>query len=248
VPRFYIPPESWSPEAPVLSEAESHHCLSVLRLNQGDKVTAFDGRGSEISTTITEATRGAVALAPAKPQRSPEFGAKIAIAQAIPKGKNMDLIIEKATELGAAEVYPLLSERTVIRLDSEEREKKRDKWQARAVEACKQSGQNFLPTVHTPATTEQFFATGRPDYDLLLVASLQPGSRHLKEILAEHLAESGSPPKSALILIGPEGDYTPSEINAAQNVGCLPMTLGPIVLRTETAAIYSLSVLAYELL
>lgn len=248
MPRFYIPPESWSPEAPALSEAESHHCLNVLRLTEGDKVTAFDGRGSEISTTVAAATRGAVTLAPAKPQRSPELGAKIAIGQAVPKGKNMDLIIEKATELGVSEIFPLLSERTVIRLDREEREKKRDKWQARAVEACKQSGQNFLPVVHAPATTEQFLAAGRPAYDLLLVASLQPGSRHLKEILAEHLAESGSAPKSALILIGPEGDYTPSEINAAQNAGCLPMTLGPIVLRTETAAIYSLGVLAYELL
>ncbi len=248
MPRFYIPAADWNPESPVLSEAESHHCLNVLRLGEGDKVTAFDGRGAEISTTIIAAERGAVRLAPARPSRSPELGAQIAIAQAVPKGKNMDLIIEKATELGASEIHPLLSERTVIHLDGEQREKKRAKWQARAVEACKQSGQNFLPTIHPPVTTEQFFAAGATDYDLLLVASLQPGARHLKEILAEHHTEHGSAPKSALILIGPEGDYTPAEINAAVNAGCLPMTLGPIVLRTETAAIYSLSILAYELL
>ena len=187
-------------------------------------------------------------MAAAAVQKSPELGARIALAQAVPKGKNMDLIIEKATELGVAEIHPLLSERTVIKLDATERDKKRDKWQRVAIEACKQSGQNHLPTVAAPQTPEQFFAGGRPAYDLLLVASLQPGSRHLKDLLAEHQNETGGAPKSALILIGPEGDYTPSEINTAQNAGCLPMTLGPIVLRTETAAIYSLSVLAYELL
>ncbi len=248
MPRFYIPPEAWDPEALTLSEAESHHCLNVLRLGRGDRVTAFDGRGSEVATTIADDARGAVRLAPAPAVRSPEIAARIALGQAVPKGKNMDLIIEKATELGVSEIHPLLSERTVIKLDGEEREKRRAKWQARAVEACKQSGQNYLPAVSAPQTTEQFFAAGRPAYDLLLVASLRPGSRHLKDILAEHGAEAGGRPASALILIGPEGDYTPNEINTAQGAGCLPMTLGPIVLRTETAALYSLSVLAYELL
>lgn len=246
--RFYIAPDDWNPDQLVLSEAESHHALNVLRLEQGAKVTVFDGRGSEINTSITVAKKGAVELASGPAQRSAELGAKIALAQAVPKGKNMDLIIEKATELGVAEIHPLLSERTVIKLDAKERTKKQDKWQRVAIEACKQSGQNYLPTVTAPQTPEQFFAGGRPAYDLLLVASLQPGSRHLKELLAEHQQNSGGRPKSVLILIGPEGDYTPSEINAAQNAGCLPMTLGPIVLRTETAAIYSLSVLAYELL
>ena len=246
--RFYISPEAWNPEDLTLGESESHHCLNVLRLEEGDKVIAFDGRGSEVNTTIATAAKGAVKLAPAPAQKSEEIGARIALAQAVPKGKNMDLIIEKATELGAAEIHPLLSERTVVKLDAAEREKKRDKWQRVAIEACKQSGQNYLPTVSAPQTPEQFFAGAPPAYDLLLIASLQPGTRYLKDILTEHESEHGGRPKSTLILIGPEGDYTPSEVNLATNAGCQPMTLGPIVLRTETAAIYSLSVLAYELL
>ncbi|MCP4849810.1 MAG: 16S rRNA (uracil(1498)-N(3))-methyltransferase [Verrucomicrobiaceae bacterium] len=247
--RFYIPPEAWIPEDMALPEAESHHCLNVLRLGQGDRVTAFNGRGYEITTTIAEAQKGAVKLASCPPQKTPELQTRITLCQAVPKGKNMDLIIEKATELGVADIHPLLSERTIIRLDAEERERKREKWQRVAIEACKQSGQNWLPTIHTPQTPESFFTSGFPDCHLPLVASLQPGSRRLKDILSGYRADNeGSTPDSALILIGPEGDYTPAEINMAQNAGCLPMTLGPIVLRTETAAIYSLSILAHELL
>ncbi|MFP6873781.1 MAG: 16S rRNA (uracil(1498)-N(3))-methyltransferase [Verrucomicrobiales bacterium] len=247
--RFYIPPESWTPENLTLPEAESHHCLNVLRLSKGDRITAFNGRGSEMTTTIAKAEKGAVGLTNCPPQKTPELSARITLCQAVPKGKNMDLIIEKATELGVAEIHPLISERTIIRINPEEREKKHEKWQRTAIEACKQSGQNWLPTVHAPQSPEDFFASGFPACDLPVVASLQPGSRRLKDILSEYRADNeGATPSSALILIGPEGDYTPAEINLAQNAGCLPMTLGPIVLRTETAAIYSLSIIAHELL
>ncbi len=247
--RFYIPPESWTSENLTLPETESHHCLNVLRLSKGDRITAFNGRGSEIMTTIAKAEKGAVMLTNSPPQKTPELTARIILCQAVPKGKNMDLIIEKATELGVAEIHPLLSERTVIRLKPAEAEKKREKWQRIAIEACKQSGQNWLPTVHAPQSPENFFAHGFPACDLSVVASLQPGSRRLKEIISEYSTDNeGTTPGSALILIGPEGDYTPAEINMAQNAGCLPMTLGPIVLRTETAAIYSLSIIAHELL
>ena len=247
--RFYIPPESWTPENLTLPETESHHCLNVLRLSKGDRITAFNGRGSEITTTISSAEKGAVRLTSCPPQKTPELSAHITLCQAVPKGKNMDLIIEKATELGVAEIRPLLSERTVIRLNPDEIEKKREKWQRIAIEACKQSGQNWLPAVHAPQSPENFFACGFPTCDLPVIASLQPGSRRLKEMLAEyHTENEGTTPGSALILIGPEGDYTPAEINMAQNAGCLPMTLGPIVLRTETAAIYSMSIIAHELL
>ena len=130
-----------------------------------------------------------------------------------------------------------------------ESDKKREKWHRVAIEACKQSGQNWLPIVHTPQTPDKMFTSEQHQYDLMLIASLQLGSSHFKEILSEYEAtHKTGKPSSLLMMIGPEGDYTPAEINLAQNAGCLPMTLGPIVLRSETAAIYSLSVLAYELL
>jgi 16S rRNA (uracil1498-N3)-methyltransferase len=160
----------------------------------------------------------------------------------------MDLVIQKAAELGAAEIVPLLSERTVVRLDDGEAADKQEKWQRIAVEACKQCGQNHLPQVQKPVSPDRFFAR-RPAHDLLLIAAIEPGARRLKDLLAEwsSLHPGRDRPASVLVLIGPEGDFTPSEVGAAKSHGCLPMSLGPIILRTETAAIYTLSTLAHEL-
>ena len=160
----------------------------------------------------------------------------------------MDFIVQKAVEIGAAEIFPLLSARTVVRLDPESAAKKQTKWESVAIEAAKQCGQNWLPQVHIPRTPNDFFANaGR--IDLRLVGSLQPGARHLKEILAEYEeGHGGARPASVLMVIGPEGDFTPAEIASARTHGCAPLTLGPIILRVETAAIYCLSILSYELL
>ncbi|HEX8312685.1 MAG TPA: RsmE family RNA methyltransferase, partial [Chthoniobacteraceae bacterium] len=167
----------------------------------------------------------------------------ITLGQAIPKGKNMDLIVEKATELGAAAIAPLLSERTVVRYGEEEAAAKREKWQRVAIEAAKQCGQNWLPRLGKPASLKTFFGEAE-QYDLMLIASLQAGAMPVKQVLAE-LAPGSV--RKVLVLVGPEGDFTPAEINFAVGQGCRPVTLGPIILRTETAAIYCLSVLAHEL-
>jgi 16S rRNA (uracil1498-N3)-methyltransferase len=179
---------------------------------------------------------------------TPPLRCRITLAQAIPKGKNMDLIVQKAVEIGAAGIVPILSDRTVVRLDAEDAAQKQSKWQIVAIEAAKQCGQNWLPEVHTPCTLAQFFSE-RPSFDLQLIGSLQSDALHLKQILADHSAEhEGKRPASALMLIGPEGDFTPAELNLARSHGCRPITLGPIILRVETAAIYCLSILSYELL
>jgi 16S rRNA (uracil1498-N3)-methyltransferase len=137
----------------------------------------------------------------------------------------------------------LLSERTVIQVEEEDAVRKQQKWQAVAIEAAKQCGQNWLPKVELPRALKEFFS--HPvRHELMLIASLQPDAMHLKKLLDE---TAGKPPKSVLVLIGPEGDFTPAEIGLAKSNGCRPITLGPIVLRTETAAIYCLSVLSYEL-
>jgi 16S rRNA (uracil1498-N3)-methyltransferase len=159
----------------------------------------------------------------------------------------MDLIVQKAVEIGAAEIAPILSDRTVVRLDDESAASKQAKWQTVAIEAAKQSGQNWLPQVHAPQTMAQFFEHRRR-FDLQLIGSLQSDAVHLKNILAEYFAEHRDRPTSVLMLVGPEGDFTPAELSLARSHGCRPITLGPIVLRVETASIYCLSVLSYELL
>ncbi len=248
--RFYIPPSAWNPDDLRLDEAESHHALNVLRMQEGDKAVAFNGQGREATVTIAlGSTKRDVRLKVLQTNKSPALSCRITLAQAIPKGKNMDLIVQKATELGAAEIVPLVSERTVARLDDEEgAAAKQAKWQTVVIEASKQCGQNWLPTVAAPQTPKEFFAGRAGAFECMLIASLQSDARHLRVLLEEFSTSHGRLPMSALILVGPEGDFTPAEIGLARSAGCRPITLGPIVLRTETAAIYCLSVLSYELL
>jgi 16S rRNA (uracil1498-N3)-methyltransferase len=241
--RFYIPFESWNLDALALDESETHHAVDVLRMNQGDKAVVFNGRGAEATVEIAAITRKSVTLRKLLDGKSAPIGCAITLAQAVPKGKNMDLIVQKAVELGAAAICPLLSERTVVQVEEDDATRKQQKWQAVAIEAAKQCGQNWLPRVAAPVGIKEFFGQS-VRHDLMLIASLQPDAMHLKKLLADY---GDKKPKSVLVLVGPEGDFTPAEISLARSQGCRPITLGPIVLRTETAAIYCLSVLSYEL-
>src|SRR5256885_9132945 len=245
--RFYLAPENWNPDALALTGAEAHHCRTVLRRESGEKVVISDGRGRELTAEITSAASSDIRLRKLHEARTAPLRCQITLGQAIPKGKNMDLIVQKAVEIGAAEIAPIISDRTVVRLDEESAVSKQAKWETVAIEAAKQSGQNWLPPVHVPQTMSQFFQHPRR-FDLQLIGSLQSDAVHLKKILAEYLAEHGDRPTSVLMLVGPEGDFTPAELSLARSHGCRPITLGPIVLRVETASIYCLSVLSYELL
>jgi 16S rRNA (uracil1498-N3)-methyltransferase len=244
--RFFISPERWSLKPLVLDDSEGHHCIDVLRLGVGSRVVVFNGRGSQITSEITAIEKGKVYLKALIDARTEPLRCAITLAQAIPKGKNMDLILQKATELGVAKIVPLISDRTVVQLEEDESSKKREKWKQVTIEAAKQSGQDWLPEIASPITPKQFFAE-LDRSELSLIASLQNDARSFKRVLANFQEQHGRRPNSALILIGPEGDFTPAETSWAKSAGCVPVSLGPIVLRTETAAIYSLSVLAYEL-
>jgi 16S rRNA (uracil1498-N3)-methyltransferase len=286
--RFYIPPKNWTPDSLVLTESEAHHARDVLRLKSGDKAVLFNGGGSEITAQIVDLDRNEIRLRKLHETKTPPLRCRITLGQAIPKGKNMDLIVQKAVEIGAAEIAPIVSERTIVDLDEKEAAQKQAKWQQIAIEAAKQCGQNWLPRVRTPRKLKDFFADppvaavsdrrinspespGERAFDLRLIGSLQSDAQHLKNILANYANESEmnqSPllgekvrvrendsdqphrerPRSVLMMIGPEGDFTPAELALAKSHGCQPITLGPIILKVETAAIYCLSVLSYELL
>ncbi len=245
--RFFLPPEIWTTPLPQLEAEEAHHALHVLRLVEGQKITVFDGCGKEASALITGISRSGgsrVELKLGQATTTPRLRCEITLGQAIPKGRNMELIVQKATELGVAHIVPLLSERAVVRLDDHEAQAKQAKWRSVVIEAAKQCGQNWLPEVAMPVSPKAFFAQ-QPRADLLLIGSLQNDALPLKTILAEW--DSEQRPRSVMALIGPEGDFTPAELGMARSAGCRPLSLGPIVLRTETAAIYTLSVLAHEL-
>ena len=248
--RFYIPPENWHPDALALTGSDAHHSRDVLRMKRGEKLVLFNGCGREITAEIIDLGRNEICLRKLHEAETPRLRCRIVLGQAVPKGKNMELIMQKAVEIGADEIAPIISDRTVVQVDSESAVQKQAKWQQVAIEAAKQCGQNWLPRVHLPRRLAEFFdtATPNPGFDLRLIGSLQPDAQHLKRILVDYSNEYQQRPQSVLMLVGPEGDFTPAELALARRHGCRPITLGPIILRVETAAIYCLSVLSYELL
>jgi len=245
--RFYIAPEHWNPDALVLRDSEAHHARDVLRMKRGDRAVLFNGRGHEVTAEVADLSSKEIRLRKLSESESRPLRCRVTLGQAIPKGKNMDLIVQKAVEIGAAEIAPLISERTIVDLTKKEAEQKRVKWQQVATEAAKQCGQNWLPTVQAPQKLKDFFSNPGT-FDLRLIGSLQPDAVHLRKILSDFAEQHRDRPKCILMMVGPEGDFTPAELALAKTHGCLPITLGPIILRVETAAIYCLSVLSYELM
>jgi 16S rRNA (uracil1498-N3)-methyltransferase len=245
--RFYISPNEWHPEAPILRGAEAHHARDVLRMKRGERAALFNGCGREITAEVVELGRGEVRFRKLQESETPRLRCCITLGQAIPKGKNIELIVQKAVEIGASEIAPLISERTIVDLDPTAGAQKQTKWQQIAIEAAKQCGQNWLPQVHPPRKLRDFFSE-QSAHDLRLIGSLQPDAVHLKKVLADYEEQHQNRPGSVLMLVGPEGDFTPAELALAKGHGAVPITLGPIILRVETAAIYCLSVLSYELM
>jgi 16S rRNA (uracil1498-N3)-methyltransferase len=243
--RFYLPPEECHGPFLLLTGAEAHHASNVLRLRQGELVLVLDGVGHEFSCGVREHGHENVRLEILSSRSEPQPEPQITLVQALPKGKLMESIIQKATELGAHCVVPVFTERVVSKFDVHEAHLKQRKWQSVAIEAIKQCGGLWLTTVEHAAKYTQFLS--RPaQFDLQLIGSLQPGSRHPRDYFKEFRAKHGRKPASACVWIGPEGDFTPGEIEEIQGRGAKPITLGPRVLRTETAACYCLSVLNYE--
>jgi 16S rRNA (uracil1498-N3)-methyltransferase len=209
-------------------------------------VVAFDGRGTEWICELGAAKKNAATLKVRFKQKIKPLPFDITLGQALPKGPGMDAIVRKATEIGAAHLVPLESDRTQVHLDGDRSDRKIEKWQTAALEAAKQCGNAFLPVISPVQKAAAFMESAR-SFDLKLIASLQPGAKSLKSVLSAFQTARGRSPKKVLWLIGPEGDFTPAEMSLSQSCGFEPITLGPLVLRCETAAVYALSVLSYEL-
>ncbi len=244
--RFYLPPTQSREDILFLTGGEAHHALHVLRLHQGERVVVLDGTGQELLCEAQKLEPKSVQLAVVQRNRVPPLPCQITLLQAVPKGKIIEGIIQKATELGAHRIVPLLSDRVTARLDEESAADKAEKWRGTAVEAIKQCGSAWLPQVDAPVTPKEYLARGEK-FELPLIASLQDDRRHPREHIKTFQDEKGRLPKTVCVWVGPEGDFTPAEMSAAKSAGALPITLGRLVLRSETAAIYCLSILNYEL-
>ena len=243
--RFFLPPELARDSVIFLTDREAHHAVHVLRLGLAEKVLILDGTGQQIEAEVLSAARDRVGLQVLSRSPGPSLPCQITLLQAIPKGKLIESIVQKATELGIFRIVPLLSERVVRKLDEDQSNREAQKLRAVAIEAIKQCGCCWLPIVETPTTINDFLARGE-SCDLPFVASLKEHSRHPRDWFRSFIDRQTRLPKSICIWIGPEGDFTPTELDSIEKSGALPITLGPFVLRTETAAIYSLSVINYE--
>jgi len=180
--RFYICPENWNPATPTLVGPEAHHARDVLRMRVGDKLVLFNGQGRESTAEIADLSDDEIRLRKLHEAETPPLQCRIVLGQAIPKGKNMELIVQKAVEIGSAEIAPIISDRTIVQVDSETAAQKQSKWQQVAIEAAKQCGQNWLPQVRQPQTLRHFF--GR-------VAVVVPTTESKKQVLAA--ASTSSP-------------------------------------------------------
>lgn len=267
MPDFRVHAPAASPAAAEirLGAEESHHLVVVNRCQQGDPVVAFDGKGREWSCVCETPAKSAAVLRVRDFRQAPPLFGQLTLAQALPKGSTMDEIVRQATELGAARLVPLVTERTQVHLDDDRADKKVEKWRVTATEAAKQCGNPWLPEItrftkltellaaratSAPATAP-IAAGGGGDhlasYDLALVASLHVGAQSLKAVIAERRAKLGRMPERILWLVGPEGDFSPAEMQAMTAAGVVPVTLGSLVLRCDTAAIAALSILRHEI-
>jgi 16S rRNA (uracil1498-N3)-methyltransferase len=240
--RFFAPNTAGNASEITLADDEAHHAVQVLRVRKGERVSVLNGRGDEFLCDALEVAKKTVQLRVVEVESSPAPISAITLIQAIPKGKIIESIIQKATELGVSRVVPVLSERVVTHLDDDSAEEKREKWQRVAIEACKQCGQRWMPKVEAPVTTKEFLQRSEK-FEFAVVGCLEKDSRHLKQFFGKFV----SAPKTVAVWVGPEGDFSPAEYAVIKESGACPITLGPLVLRSETAAVYALSIVSHEL-
>jgi 16S rRNA (uracil1498-N3)-methyltransferase len=245
--RHYLEPARFPQTALELDRDEARHLQTVLRVRDGELVELFDGQGRTARALVTVTGRHGLHLALAAPPTCHAPPAcQLLLFACVSKGKRMDWTIEKSVELGVSRIIPVLSERTIVRLDEEGADGKADRWLRVAVEAARQSGAVWLPTMDVPQSLPAALPVVRACAPVF-VAALTPTAQPLRQVLAG-LRAPHPPPATVGWFVGPEGDFTPDELRLLLEAGAIPVSCGRQVLRTETAAIWGLCVLGAEFL
>jgi 16S rRNA (uracil1498-N3)-methyltransferase len=235
-PRFFVPPPLQAGEHCVLPPGPTRH-VQVLRLQPGDAITLFDGQGGEWQARIEQMGRSVVSVQLLAHQPADrELAFDVTIAMGMPANERMDSVVEKATELGVAFIQPLVCERSVLRLTGERADKKVAHWQAVAAAASEQCGRTRVPTVQPVRALPTWLAGLAPE---------AIGRRHVMSLRAGgHAIAAAQAGASLLFLSGPEGGLSEVEEQAALEAGFQPLSLGPRVLRADTAPLAVLAALA----
>ncbi len=223
-------------ERVTLSLEESHHLARVLRVRVGQEITLFDGRGNVAAGEIESVGKSAVEVCVSQRSKIPLPAVQIDLIQSVPKLDRWEWVMQKAVELGVSNIHPLLTQHTEFRPNP----KKQDRWKKIVLNAAQQCEVRWLPKLHSLEKISTLLPR-LGAYDLVLIGSLYEGTQPLRDVPMRGK-------KKVALLIGPEGDFSPEEVEAAVAAGAIPVSFGHRILRTETAAIFGLSVLAYELL
>lgn len=234
-PRFYCPIPLAARRTVDLPEAAAHHALRVLRLKSGDEVTLFNGEGGEYPGRISGTGRQVRVELGEWRDIERESALGVTLAQALPSGDKMDWIVQKAVELGVAQLVPLAAARSVVRLSGERAARRVEHWRSVAVSACEQCGRNRLPDIPPLLDLRQWLSELAPG---------KGGARLLLSPQAELRLREVRPQGGVVLLIGPEGGLTADETAAARAAGFQGASLGPRILRTETAGMAALAALA----
>jgi len=235
MPRFYCP-LPLAPGAQITLPPTAARHVQVLRLQPGVAITLFNGEGGEWAATVTRMGRSDVDVEVGTHDGVEREAARaVHLAVGMPANERMDWLVEKATELGAASIQPIAAARSVLKLAGERATKRQAHWQAIAVSACEQCGRNRVPTIHAPLALADWLRQA-PAEGTRLLLSLRAGS--------QPLAQAAGPAGAAWVLHGPEGGLTAQEEDVALAAGFAPASLGPRVLRAETASVAALARLA----
>ncbi len=234
VPRLFVDAELRPNATLSLPENAAHHAARVLRLQEGDAVVLFDGRGGEYEARLSLPGRGQVAAETgARSDIERESSLEVTLVQAVSSSEKMDFTVQKATELGVAALQPVIAARSTGRIAGERAAQKRTHWQRVAIAACEQCGRNRVPEVLAPLALEEYCRARAPGTALLLSPEARLGLR-------EAVARLQGP---AALAAGPEAGFTAAEEAMLTQAGFVPVRLGPRVLRTETAALAALAAL-----
>lgn len=249
--RYFISPELFSETLVTIAGDDAHHLIRVMRGKAGDQVIVSDGVNREALVRLREPEKDRVVadIVQWLPM-SNEPAVEVWIAQSLPKGDKMELVIQKGTEIGAGRFIPFVSERTVVQLDAKKEGKRLERWQKIAKEAAEQAHRNRVPSVEPPLSWKQLLELAK-EADAAWICYEKEEGLQLKQRIQEALsgAEAGGSDKrkiKLLLIIGPEGGFTEKEVEAAEAAGCRSVSLGRRILRTETAAMVGLTCILYE--
>lgn len=238
MPRFYATPEDWVSNGVLLREEEARHATRVLRLRRGERCEVFDGEGRSVVGCVGEKRGEGLWIEHDGQVRVDAVSkAEVVLVTAIAKGRTMDWILEKATELSVSRVIAVVTERTVVRLDVEGCLEKEARWRRDLVEACKQCGRNQLPDLRVVRGLGEALQL-TAGCGLRVFGALDDRSRRIRDVMG-----SGSGVGGVAVFIGPEGDFTVEEGVELRRAGVQPVGFGALVLRMETAVVYAVSVL-----